>query len=456
MKVLVTGATGFVGQGLCLELLRRGHSIHILTRNNNSLSSFPYPCRAFLWRRGESIDSEAFSGVEAVIHLAGAPVIGRRWDTAYKKELWDSRVLGTRHLVEHIQKLGSGINCFVSASAIGYYGDSGERVLTEEDPVASDFLAELCQAWEEEALRLKEKVRTVIPRIGLVLGKGGGLLDRLHPLFMLGLGSPLVNGKFWMSWIHLDDLISFLCDSVEDTSFDGVYNLTAPGSTRNREFMVEMAKRLGTFVSPSVPYLALKLTQGEVAKYLVASQRVYPQRLLDKPFSFKYGELSKALSSLLPSHLYDNEFNSFQWLNRPQEEVFSFFSDEKNLEKITPPWVSLKILNKSTSELEAGTLIDYKLKIHGFPARWRTKIKTWEPPHGFSDIQLKGPYKKWDHSHYFERLAGGTLMRDQIYFRVPMACLGHLFAGSFVKKDVGKIFAYRSRVIEEFFDKAVQ
>ena len=154
---------------------------------------------------------------------------------------------------------------------------------------------------------------------------------------------------------------------------------------------------------------------------------------------------------LLPDNPYDCEFNGCQWLNRPQGEVFKFFSDETNLHKITPPWLGFEVLGKDTPDMAVGTHIDYKLKIHGFPMRWRTKITDWNPPHSFSDIQLKGPYKKWDHTHRLESLANGTLMTDQIYFRVPMGYVGNMTLGSFVKRDVEKIFSYRQKAIEELF-----
>ena len=294
MRVLVTGATGFVGRKLCHELLRQGHEVHILTRRLEELN-FPYPCRGFTWRRGEDIDPEAFSGVEGVVHLAGASIVGRRWNSAYKKELWDSRVQGTRHLVDHIQRFGPEVKCFLAASAVGYYGVSGDKCLTEEDPVGSDFLAELCQSWEAESSRL-EGVRGVTARIGLVLGKGGGLLDRLHTLFRCGLGAPLGGGKQWMSWIHIDDLVRFFCEALGSSSFEGVYNLTVPEPARNREFMDTMARTLGGFLAPPVPYMGLRLAQGEAAWYMVASQKVLPQRLLDHGFQFKYPRLDESLA----------------------------------------------------------------------------------------------------------------------------------------------------------------
>lgn len=443
MKVLVTGATGFIGLKLCCELLRRGHKVNVLTR---STKRFPYPCHVFNWN-GET-NMEALSGVEGVIHLAGAPVVGKRWNKTYKKELWDSRVQGTQHLVKNIQKSGPDVRCFLSASAIGYYGDLGDQSATEDHPVGSDFLAELCHSWENASSQIKG-VRKVIARIGLVLGRGGGLVDQLHSLFRCGLGSPVGDGQQWMSWVHREDLIDFFCRALEDSTFEGVYNLTAPHPVRNREFMNRMAERLHGFIAPKVPYAALYLTQGEVARHIVASQKVLPQRLLNSGFCFKHTQLDGALADCLPSHPHDYEFESDQWINRPQKEVFNFFSDETNLEKLTPHWVKLRILGKSTPQIEAGTQINYKLNIHGFPIKWRTEIKDWNPPHRFSDVQIKGPYKKWEHLHHFEDLANGTLMTDRVCFRIPMGYMGNILLGSFIRKDVDKIFSYRNQTIQD-------
>ena len=446
MKVLVTGATGFVGRNLCRKLLYQGHLLHILTRDEKK---FPYPCKQFQWTRGAPIDPRAFVGVEAVVHLAGAPIVGKRWSVDYKKKLYDSRVQRTRHLVEGIQKLAPQVKTFVSASAIGYYGDTGDRSVTEEEKSGGDdFLAHLCQSWEKEGSQLKG-VRTVIPRMGLVLGRGGGLLHRLNSLFRWGLGAPLGNAKHWMSWIHMDDLVEFLCESLVNTSFQGIYNLTSPTPVSNRQFMDQMGSVLHRFVAPPVPYLGLYLTQGEVARYMVASQKVLPQRLLEQGFSFKYPRLSEALSHLLPQNPYDEEWIFDQWLKGDPGEVFDFFSDVGNLEKVTPPWLKLNVIGKSTPKIQSGTLIDYKLRVYGCPITWRTKIKSWTPPYSFSDIQIKGPYRKWEHTHRFEPLAGGTLMTDEICVQIPMSYL----LGFFVRKDIDKIFSYRSCVIKELFSK---
>ncbi len=470
MRVLVTGATGFIGNRLCEALARRGHEVCILTRRVNSsvsgsrFSHTPYHCAT--WDPKKGVDPALFSGVEALIHLAGASIAGKRWNPSYKKELWDSRTQGTRHIVQALLSSNSTLKCFISASAIGYYGDCENREVTEMTPSGNDFLAKLCRAWEEETSSLESHCRRIVARIGLVLGKGGGLIEKLHPLFRCGLGSPLGHGRQWMSWIHLEDVVHFFCEALENSAFNGTYNLTAPHATVHRKFIETMAETLGGFVSPSVPYVGLRLTQGEVAKYIVASQKVLPKRLMDMDFPFKYPMLPEALEDLLPDNPYDHEFNNRLWLKKNQSDVFDFFSKTENLEKITPPWIRLKILglknlSEDTSkiqpeiqsgtrpEIQSGSQIDYQLRIHGFPMKWRTLIKDWNPPHGFFDVQLKGPYSKWEHTHRFESFAGGTLMTDQVCFRPPMKYLGNALMGSFIAKDIQKIFSFRNKIIRK-------
>lgn len=417
MKVLLSGASGFIGKALAKRLLLAGHELAVLTRNKQRFArAFPYPCRIFQWPAGEAtIESEAFEGIEAVIHLAGERVVGDRWNAAKRKQIYDSRVLSTRNLLRALsQHKNHSAKVFISASAIGYYGFAAdaERILTEKSEPGPGFLATVCRDWEEEALAAEEQgLRAVSLRIGMVLGRGGGVLGRLESIFRAGLGGKLGSGKQWVSWIHLADLNSIILQALNDAKLKGPLNLVSQNPVRNAEFTAELARALYRPAFLPVPGWCLKLIFGEMASVFLGSQRVMPEKLAAHSFPFAHPSLRQALEDLYPSTdpiaCADQLFLADQWVQRPVEEVFSFFAEARNLEKITPPWLKFKLQGKPSEAMQQGTTIDFKLKIHGLPLRWQSSIEEWTPNESFVDLQLKGPYDKWHHRHSFRELNGG-------------------------------------------------
>ena len=465
MKILISGATGFVGQELGLYLARQGHLLHVLTRDpKKHQGMLPFPGKLFAWNPDQGLPpAEAFEGVDAVLHLAGESIASARWNPKRKKAILDSRVLGTKNLVQAIGQFGTQVRTFVSASAVGIYGDRGEESLDETAALAKgncalsapavDFIAGVCHQWEAAATEgLPARVRGVCVRVGIVLGWGGGALGEMLPVFKWGAGGALGSGRQWMSWIHIQDLVRIFEFALQEQTLSGPINGVGPEPVTNAEFTKTLANALKKPALFCVPKVALRAVVGGAAQAVLSSQKVLPRRLLDLGFTFEFPKLESALGALIPES-QDELLIRKQWIAAPLDRVFGFFSSAHNLERITPPWLNFQILTPPEQKIEKGTLLDYRLKIHGVPIRWRTLIESWEPGKSFVDRQLKGPYSKWHHTHRFESLQGGVFMEDRVLYRVPFSFLGKAVGGAWVQRDVGRIFDYRKKVIREIFDQ---
>ncbi len=454
MRILLSGATGFLGRKLSKRLLIEGHELVILTRNAARTSaSFPLPAKFYDWNPlKEQPPAEAFDGVGAAVHLAGDPVAEGRWTPDKKAAIRNSRVLGTRHLMARIDSLGkSAPKVVVSASAIGFYGDRGDEWVNESSPVGDGFLADVCREWETEVFSSGSKdTRRVAIRVGIVLGRDGGALAKLLPVFRAGLGGPLGSGTQWMSWIHVDDLVSLIDWAIFKDKAQGAINGVAPQPVTQADFSRELARSVSRPSLIPTPAAALRLALGEMSSVVLTGQRVACDKAQKLGFQWIYPALPEALESFSPR---DEEMTAEQWIPQPIEPLWDFFSAARNLEEITPPWLGFQVVGMSSPEIGDQTLIDYKLKIHGFPIRWQSRIQNWNPPRSFVDTQVLGPYAKWHHTHSFHPMAGGTLIEDRVLYRVPMGVLGKVFAGGKVRRDVEMIFEYRKKIIAEKFGK---
>jgi len=293
MNVLVTGGTGFVGGILVNLLCARNDRATIVTRR---------PEEGRTARVGVSFAGwlPDLSRHEAVVNLAGASVSARRWNEAYKRELVESRVDRTRALVQALGKCDKRPRVLVNASAVGYYGDRGDELLDEDSAPASGFLPDLCVAWEREALEAERHgVRVVNLRIGIVLGRFGGALEKMAPIFKLGLGGPFGAGAMWLPWIHVNDCAGLVLHAIDDESLRGAVNAVSPGVVRNKEFARTLGKVLSRPAILPVPPFALKLAVGEFAAQLLASERVAPKQALASGYRFQWPELEPALKNCL-------------------------------------------------------------------------------------------------------------------------------------------------------------
>ncbi len=301
MKILITGATGFIGSHLCHRLAESGHTLIALSRDEASARSrVPQVSEVFHWDPLASPPPPgAFEGVEAVINLVGENIAGL-WTPDKKKRISESRILGTRNLVDGIAQLGSRPEVLISASAIGYYGDRGEEDLTENSSPGSGFFSDLCVAWENEAAVAQSLgLRAVRLRTGTVLGPGGGFLKAMLPVFKLGLGGPLGSGDQWWSWVHISDVAGIIDYALRRTELDGPVNVTSPRLLHQKEFAHALGRLLGRPSFLRVPRLALKLTMGELSEGLLASSRVLPGKAQETGYRFQFPELESALPDVL-------------------------------------------------------------------------------------------------------------------------------------------------------------
>jgi uncharacterized protein (TIGR01777 family) len=323
-KAVVTGASGFIGR----RLLRELKEPVILARTPGDAAArvgVPPPgsdsrpgrdrqpgsdgrpgrdpqradLRAFRWDAPRELPPEpAFEGAEVVFHLAGEPIAASRWTRDRKARIRESRVAGTRNLVERLRTLRHCPRVLISASAVGYYGDRGDELLDESSPPGRDFLAEVCQAWEKEALRAGELgTRVVLARISMALGRGGGALARMTPPFRLGLGAKLGDGRQWMPWIHRDDVAGLLLHAARSAAISGPVNLAAPGAVTNAEFTRALGAALRRPAVLAAPAWTLRLALGEMAEMLLGSQRVVPGVATRTGYRFRHETLPAALNA---------------------------------------------------------------------------------------------------------------------------------------------------------------
>ncbi len=301
MKILITGATGFVGRTLTKKLLELGFEINILTRDKTrAKTTFPRPnVNAFEWKNNlEFPPLEAILGVSGVINLMGENIGAKRWSDNQKKELKQSRIDATKNLVALIEKnLTTPLEFFIQASAVGIYPVNKNTVLNEESPLGSGFLPELCKMWEDASGTLSKTKRKVYIRTGVVLEKSDGALKKMLPPFKAGIGGPIGNGNQMMSWIHLNDLVSLYVSAVIDEKFNGIYNGVAPTPVSNFDFTKALGHALHRPTLIPVPRFVLKLQFGEMASIILDSQSVVSKRLPEMGFQFKYKTIDEAMNA---------------------------------------------------------------------------------------------------------------------------------------------------------------
>ena len=285
-RIAITGASGLIGSALVGYLKSQGHTVQRLVRRP------AVSAEEITWDpTAGTVDMEALAGVDAVIHLAGAGVSDKRWTKKYKSEILNSRLLGTTTIAKAVAIVKPQV--FISASAIGWYGESGNRAVVETDRVGDDFLAAVCREWESAA-DLAGDVRTVKLRTGLVLDPTGGALGKMLPIFRFGLGGKLSNGKQWWSWITLHDQIRAIAFLLEN-KVSGPVNLTSPNPVTNSEFTAGLARAMHRPALFPVPALALKIVLGGFSSEVLGSKKVMPQALTEAGFTFDYPHISSAL-----------------------------------------------------------------------------------------------------------------------------------------------------------------
>jgi len=294
VRIAVTGAGGLIGSALVPSLRAQGHDVVRLVRRP------PASADEVRWDVRDGIDTKTLGHVDAAVHLAGAGVGDHRWTTRYKQELRDSRVLGTAAVASALAALDPAPSVLVSASAIGYYGDTGDIAVDEDSPRGQGFLAQLCEEWEAAAAPAADAgIRVVHPRTGLVVSRSGGAWQRLIPLFRLGVGGRLGNGRQYWSFISLDDEVAALTRLLTDDTLAGPVNLTAPNPATNAEITAAMGSALHRPTLLPVPSAALKAVLGEFSGEVLGSQRVEPRRLVDAGFVFAHADFASTFADAI-------------------------------------------------------------------------------------------------------------------------------------------------------------
>ena len=300
MKVLITGGTGFIGKRL-VEVLSKKENVEIAVLTRGSTKNFG-KINYYHWNPENNIPTAALEGVDALINLMGENLSSKRWTDKQKKILEESRVKNSGVLLNALKKHNKGCKTIISASAIGIYPKNTDRELTEETEFDTDFLGDLCKNWEDQINLFKDCQKKVIIRFGVVLGKDGGALSKMLPIFKLGLGGKIGSGAQYMSWIHLDDLVNIIIESLFKEQYHGVLNGVAPNPVTNKDFTKELAKALHRPAIFPVPAFILKILMGEMSCIVLDSEKVLAKNLNKIGFNFKYPTIDLALNEILASH----------------------------------------------------------------------------------------------------------------------------------------------------------
>jgi len=463
MRILIAGATGFIGRALVPRLQRDGHSVVAWARSDTRAMALLGPdIDVVSVAAGQEALVTALSNCDAVVNLAGEPLLGGRWTAGRREVLHASRIDVTEQLVAAIDAAKPRPRVLVSASAVGYYGDRAGEVLTESSSPRDDFLSQLCQDWEEAASAASASgVRVVLLRTGVVLGRAGGALAQMLPPFRFGAGGRIGSGRQFFPWIHLLDLVTLIATAVGDERYRGPVNGVAPEQTTSATFARVLGRVLHRPAILPTPSLALRAIFGQAAVVLLASQRVEPQTASRLGFVWEFPSLEAALRDIvdgvsveiarLPSAPAEAPGAAFALrmttvINAPIGETFAFFSKAGNLGLLTPAAMKFRIVGRVPPMAE-GAVITYRIRIGMLPIRWRTRIVSWDPGRSFADVQDAGPYRVWRHEHVFSSRDGRTVMEDRVYYTPRVGAMAWLTNRLLVAPGLRDVFKYRAAVI---------
>ena len=445
-NLLIAGGTGLIGKELGKELVKRGYKIFVLTRSpESSLMNTPYPHAPLSWK---DLDSKAgrlvFEKLDGIINLAGAGIADKKWTKKYKKELWRSRIDRTRQLASACKQYPNRIRCFLSASAIGYYGERS-KITYEGDKKGSGFLASLCQKWERPVQELS--LRWLIFRMGTVFSEKGGFLSRISPVIQKGLGGPIAGGQQIVSWIDREDLVNMFLFGLEN-NISGIFNCVSPYPATNAQITQAIASRFRAKAFFPVPALLPRILFGEMSQLLTMSQNISCDKILKTGFQFQNPDLQTSLKKRIPPlNKTEKRLVFEQWLPYRKEKIFLFFFKFKNVKKITSPVLKIKVLFDSLKKPKKNSVIKYKIRIYGIPAYWTVLISSWNPYEYFTSSQKKGPFKKWIHRHSFEEIGNGTVVTDTIQYTPSLGGVGWIVTGRIIEKIIHRIFKYRRKAL---------
>jgi len=464
MRVLIAGATGFIGRALVSRLRRDGHSVVAWARSETSaLSLLGTDVDVISTAAGQDPLTHALSQCDAVVNLAGEPILGKRWTAARRTVLRESRVGVTAQLVSAIEAANPRPRVLVSGSAVGFYGSRGSEVLDESSASRGDFLSRLCLDWETAAQRATTfGVRVVTLRTGVVLGRGGGALAQMLPPFKAGVGGPIGSGRQYFPWIHLRDLAELIVTAVRDDRYAGPVNAVAPDLVTSKRF----ARALGHALRrPSVlptPPAALRAIFGDAAIVLLASQRAEPSAARRNGFVWQFPSIDAALTDVVrgdsvnivrvttpPSNVAGATYvlTASTEISAPADQVFAFFCRPGNLGLITPAPMQFRVVGH-VPQLSDGATIEYQMRFGPIPVRGRIRITGWNPPRSYVDVQEAGPYRVWRHEHHFAPNGPTTTLDDRVYYAPRLGALSGIINRWLIAPHLREFFRYRAEVLK--------
>ncbi|MCJ7568853.1 MAG: TIGR01777 family oxidoreductase [Anaerolineales bacterium] len=456
MRVIIFGGSGLIGRALAENLLADKHDVIILSRNPRKVKAMPIGAKIVAWD-GETAKGwgELVEGAHAIVNLAGASIAGEnpfkmRWTKERKSAILQSRINAGRAITEAIKSAQHKPDILIQASAVGFYGPLGDENVDEKTPGGFDFLADVCEQWETSTKDIEALgVRRAVIRTGLVFSSKGGVFPLLGLPFKFFIGGTLGNGKQYLSWIHINDVVTAIRFLIESGKSHGVYNLSAPHPITNRIF----GKTLGSVMRrPSyfpVPALAMKLALGEASTLALDGQRVLPKRLEDAGFSFEFPNLEGALADLLRRNLrFTHRFR----VNASLEAASDFHRNTEVLKQLTP--LPILVQFHKVEPVGEGSSADFTLWLGPFPIPWSAKHYDFDPPRGFKDIQLKGPFTFWDHHHAFIQIDDQT---TEVVDDITAQLGRHFYYGlvsRFMWLTLPILFSYRAwqtrRLVEKY------
>ena len=474
MRIIIVGATGFIGRSFVSSCIGKGYQIVALVRDRNR-------ARNLLGNNVEIVDindsdeilKEIFENSDALVNLSGKQLAGVRWTSAKKREFESSRIGVANRLSEIVLDCKNPPKVIVSSSAVGVYGNRSSEKLFEHSQLGSDYLSQMCVDWEAAAASSQRKeTRVCLLRFGVVIGREGGILKQIMPGFNFGIGSYIGNGRQIVPWVHISDVVNVIHKCISDSEMFGSVNVTSPNPVTSKDFALKLANITNAkFVLP-VPSVFLKIVFGEGEKVLTNSQNAFPEKLIQQSFEFQFPDLESSLAeevkvddvtiskitSLEQKHDFirlDNptkhspqyELKTKTVINASVSDVFDFFADPSNLSLTTPTWMNFKMISYP-EKVELDSKMTYMISIGFVRLKWETVILTWDNPNSFVDWQRKGPYRLWIHCHeILEQNTSTSLMIDKVYYSMPFGLLGKVVHELFVKHLLKRIFSYRLKII---------
>lgn len=481
MRVFITGATGLVGRALTLRLRRDGHTVvawsRSATRVSQRLGGEAVPASGDADAMQAAID-----GCDAVVTLAGEPVLPGRWTRRKKRALRASRVDLNEQVVRCILRAQQPPKAILAASAVGFYGDTGTRAVDEHSSRGEGYLADLCTDWETAFQPAVDAgLRVVHGRIGIVLSRDGGALQKLLPLTRVGLGGPLGHGQQGFPWIHIDDLVEAMVRSLTDPELFGPINLVAPNTPSQQAFAAALGRAVGMPALTPTPGFAMRLLLGEASTALLEGQYVVPRALRAAGFTFQFHHLDAALADILrnnsavvtpvdgrvavqagrawlQAHPPTHELVASRVVPASIDRVWDFFRDARNLAALSPADAGLTI-DPNLPEMAEGVRFTHRMQLGPLRMPWEGEIVAWEPGRRFVDIQRRGPFGTWWHEHMFQPVVledgtAATRVHDHVLFASPLGPIGRIATWLFVRRQLLEMFAFRNSSLRLRFGDA--